>query len=47
MKRYFKKVEVAFLTLKLIGEDDEVIKKLRGIASGELPLSSNDFTHKK
>jgi hypothetical protein len=33
--------------LPFLGEDDEVIEKLKGIISGELPLSSNDFTYKK
>ena len=30
--------------LPLLGEDHEVIKKLKSIVSGKLPLSSNDFT---
>jgi len=28
-----------------LGEDHEVIHKLKGIVSGKLPLSSDDFTH--
>jgi hypothetical protein len=30
--------------LPLLGEDHEVIKKLKSIVSGKLPLSHNDFT---
>jgi hypothetical protein len=30
--------------LPFLGEDNEVIKKLKSIVSGKLPLSSNDFT---
>jgi hypothetical protein len=30
--------------LPLLGEDHEVIKKLKMIVSGKLPLSHNDFT---
>ena len=33
--------------LPSLGEDDEVIKKLKGILSGKLPLSPNDFTYGK
>jgi len=29
--------------LPLLGEDNEVIKKLKSIVSGKLPLSHNDF----
>ena len=31
--------------LPSLGEDHEVIKKLKSIVSGDLPLSPNDFTH--
>ena len=30
--------------LPLLGQDHEIIKKLRSIASGKLPLSFDDFT---
>ncbi len=30
--------------LPLLGEDHEIIKKLRSVVSGKLPLSSHDFT---
>jgi hypothetical protein len=33
--------------LPCLGEDHEVIKKLRSIITGELPLSPNDFAHRK
>jgi hypothetical protein len=28
-----------------LGEDHEVVKKLKSMISGKLPLSPNDFTH--
>jgi hypothetical protein len=33
--------------LPLLGEDHEVIKKLKSITSKKLPLSPNDFTYKR
>jgi len=31
--------------LPILGEDHEVIKKLKGLVKGKLPSSPNDFTH--
>jgi hypothetical protein len=31
--------------LPILGEDHEVIKKLKGLVKGKLPSSLNDFTH--
>lgn len=33
--------------LPLLGEDHEVIKKLKGVVLGRLPLSPDDFSHGK
>ena len=33
--------------LPILGEDHETIKKLKGMVSGKLPLSFNDFTFEK
>jgi hypothetical protein len=33
--------------LPALGEESEVIQKLKSIASGELPLSPNDFTYRR
>jgi hypothetical protein len=41
----FKECMINSSPLPLLGEDHEVIKKLKGIASGELPSSPNDFTY--